>query len=318
MANPNLTPLQFLRQYQNLKVNYFPPDGGLFQQFTGIKLRRYYINSSRKVVIKDLEERIAANKVDGLTKDERRENRKLKAKIAHKKQSNEMQSLVSKLKKGRARDVRFTLQEVRYGKGLPEDYELFLGLAAAAGMCNVGNGPPTRQSIQKFLDDSMIGIDCSGYVSAYFAARGDIPESTKDKVTRKGASNWGERRGNQKITRIRDIRMGDCLVKVQRNGKLMPGIGHIMLAAGRGRADSAPTMEFKPLNVNNGKGGEYMGESRGALYICESRGGGLKHGPAYFKDGYPNKKRPYFMIRRHGLAEWLRCIVVRPNFKKGS
>ena len=317
MPNPSLTPLQFLQKYQNLRVNYFPPDGGPVRQFTGIKLRQYYINA-KAPKIEDLEKRIAENKLDGLTKEERRENKKLEAKIEHAKQTEQMQSLVNKLKKGRAVDVRFTLQEVRYGKGLPEDYELFLGLAAAAGLCNVGSGPPTTQSIQKFLDDSKMGIDCSGFVSAYFAARGDLAESTKKNVTRIGAAGWGRRSSDERITRISDIRMGDCLVAVKRNGKLLESPGHVMLAAGRGREDNQSTMEFKPLDVKSGKGGDYAGAFRGALYICESRGGGLKHGPAVFKEDYPSKRRPYFMIRRHGLATWLPCIVVRPNFKTGA
>lgn len=315
MANPNLTPLQFLQKYQNLKVNYFPSEGGPAQQFTRINLRRYYINY-RGPGVQDLKAQIEANMEDGLTKEEKRENKKLKKKISKAQQKDQMQKLVRKLKNNRSVDVRFTLQEVRYGKGLPEDYELFLGLAAAAGMCDVGeDGSPTRQSVQRFLDDSKIGIDCSGYASAFFAARGDISESAKGNVTREGAADWGSRRGNKKITRISDIRMGDCLVAVMANGKLRRKPGHIMLANGRGHAESERTMEFKPLNVHTGEGGEYMGETNGSVYICESRGGGLKHGPATFRNGYPNKRRPYFMIRRHGLSDWQKCIVVRPSFR---
>lgn len=60
---------------------------------------------------------------------------------------------------------------------------------------------------------------------------------------------------------------------------------------------------------------QWMGETNGFVYICESRGGGLKHGPATFRDGYPSKRKPFFMIRRHGLSSWQKCIVARPNFK---
>ena len=185
-------------------------------------------------------------------------------------------------------------------------------------MCSVGKGnPPTQQSIQAFLDKSRIGIDCSGYASAFFAARGDIRESSKGDITRIGAAGWGSRRGNKQITRINDIRMGDCLVVVKSNGKLLRSPGHIMLANGPGRADVRNTMEFKPLDIYSDEGGESMGESNGSVYICESRGEGLSRGPATFRAGYPSKKRPYFQIRRHGRPKWLNCIVVRPDFKKG-
>ena len=316
-ANPNLTPLQFLRQYHDLMVGWDAADGSI-EFFRGIKLQRYYINY-RGPSPEEIERQIQENEKDGLTDEEKKENRTLRKKKSKAQKTASIESLVSKLRRGKARNAKFKINEARYGKGLPEDYELFLEAALAAGMCNVGkNGPPTRQSIQRFLDNSRLGIDCSGYASAYFVARGDLPQSTKDKVTRLGAAGWGERKGNERIERIGDIRMGDCLVVVKRNGKLKRGPGHIMLANGPGTAETATTLEFKPLNVHSGKGGGYLGESNGSVYICESRGGGLKHGPAAIRAGYPNKRHPYFQIRRHGLAEWLRCIVVRPNFKKAS
>lgn len=319
MPNPNLTPLQFLRQYHNLTASYQAPNSTAIQQFTGIKLQRYYINY-RGPSAAEFAAKIEENKKDGLTDAEKKENRALQNKIAVANKTASLEELARRLRKGKAKDIAFSINEVRYGKGLPEDYEMVLNAAIAAGLCNVGkDGPPTRQSVQKFLDDSRLGIDCSGYVSAFFVARGDLAESSQGNVTRLNAAAWGDRKGNTRITSIKDIRSGDCLVAVKSNGKLLTSPGHIMLANAPGQADGHPTMEFGELNVSTGKGGKYLGESNGSVYLCESRGGGgLQHGPASFKEGFPNKKHDYFQIRRHGLSNWLKCIVIRPEFKKGS
>jgi hypothetical protein len=55
---------------------------------------------------------------------------------------------------------------VPYGKGTPEAIAQYLQLAVKAKVT-------TPQTLQKFADDRYVGLDCSGFVSAYFKSVGN-------------------------------------------------------------------------------------------------------------------------------------------------
>ncbi|MCA9049406.1 MAG: hypothetical protein KDA89_11805 [Planctomycetaceae bacterium] len=299
--NPSISPLQFLRRYRNLCVRLPLASGtaGPPESRSGIRLKRYFINSPKvHAEIRKLKADIAATEADGVvTDDEKKDNRKRKSAIAVKQVKSDLmkkhENQRAKLKGTGPQKKEFNqrLQKAMLGKGVPEDYELWLERAVETGLCIGAGTTPTVSEIQKYLDDLRLGIDCSGFVSAYFVARGDIPYGTGY-----NANGW-KRRGT-KIADGGQIKMSDCFVEVTSEGKTKTkGIGHIMLANG-------------PCRAIQGFPGVYH------VDVVESRGSdGLSFGPGVlFETAHHGSQRKFFCLRRHGRNKDLPVVAIRPKF----
>lgn len=120
---------------------------------------------------------------------------------------------------GRDKETREALRQAYNGKGWPQDYELALEIAA-----DVGKSEATRAALQAFAD-KYFGIDCSGFVNAYFQTKGKL----------NGRASWLIRKYAQKTPRnsLTEVQQDDCLIQMNKDGSLKTGPGHIMLVQGR-------------------------------------------------------------------------------------
>ncbi|KAA0256218.1 NlpC/P60 family protein [Acidobacteria bacterium ACD] len=137
------------------------------------------------------------------------------------------------------------IRRIFEGKGSPSDIKTLLEAALISEEV-----PDDTDSLQAFCDES-IGVDCSGFVNAYFRTMNWIGESQSilDLV-----------RGQRKDpTRIQPRDVLYWYSKVSETGKLLPTpdtgkVGHIAVV------DSPPVS---------------TGDGLGTMTVCESRGGGI-------------------------------------------
>lgn len=135
------------------------------------------------------------------------------------------------------------------GKGWPEDYEWALTLAASTGLCQ-----PTQHAIQTYCD-AHLGIDCSGFVNAYFNKKGKIAGRSYLLIS---AYARGTRRNN-----VNDVRQDDCLAWTDSDGNLKSNPGHIALV----QRVIIPTNLFSAVIAGVSI---HVIESTGRIGLCDS------------------------------------------------
>lgn len=180
------TPVEFMRQYRNLRVNAVIEDPAArvcrTATFT-VQLRKYFM----------------MNWADGT--EERRD--------------------YNEVTRGSANDAWFQANKERIrtaamGKGAPRDYELALEWAVRSG--KIQN--PTQAALQTFCDEHL-GIDCSGFVTNYLVACGKRTYSS-DTVRNTGAASYF--RPAAAVNDPTQVRQGDLLVWMDGNAvKTNPG-----------------------------------------------------------------------------------------------
>ncbi|MBL8228671.1 MAG: hypothetical protein JNL98_09345 [Bryobacterales bacterium] len=116
---------------------------------------------------------------------------------------------------------RGMLQMAYSGKGFPEEYELALEFAAGTGQCGAF---PEIAGIQAHCD-THFGIDCSGFVNAYFLRKHRQPHSEAKSIASR------ERAGIPRKS-IQDVQMDDCLLWTTEDGALLENPGHIAVVHG--------------------------------------------------------------------------------------
>lgn len=196
-----LTPKQMKDVYYDLSVF----DENSSQTITGIKLKKYLINRPKNDMFEEKHK-------EPVLKMYRRWRKKTKLK-----QKTDFE-----------KDMRRIVQRTWQGKGLPEDYEITLEMALETNKCK-----PNLPSLQAYADQ-YLGIDCSGFVNAYFYYKGKIHKGTIDHLESMTISDFYNRTTARQ--RLRDVQQDDCLVWVDDEGKLKGGRaadGHIMLVQGR-------------------------------------------------------------------------------------
>jgi hypothetical protein len=182
-----MTPVQFMSQYRNLRVNAAVDDPVARMTRVGthtVQLRKYFM-------------------MDWSAGTE---------------ESRDYSAVTSG---GSARNVWFQSNKERIrtaamGKGAPHDYELALEWAVRSGKIPVVNAI----TLQSYADEHL-GIDCSGFVTNYLAACGKLTYTTH-LVRNTSASSYfnAARAVNSEL----DIRQGDLLVWMEGNGvKTSPG-----------------------------------------------------------------------------------------------
>jgi hypothetical protein len=91
------------------------------------------------------------------------------------------------------------LGAVPFGKGSPAAVRVYLRLAERYGLASRG--------LQAFADERKVGLDCSGFVSNYFVARGLMEQA---EVMNRGASSFDQTA--RRRSRLEDVRVGDVMV----------------------------------------------------------------------------------------------------------
>ena len=182
------TPMDFLKQYRNLKVKATIDDAA--QQVCRtvtytVQLKHYFMMDWQD----GTEERRDYNVVTRGSKEDRwfQEN------------------------KDRIRNAAM-------GKGAPRDYELALEWAIIAKKIE----KPSQSSVQLFCDQRL-GIDCSGFVTNYLVACGKKAYSNNTVRNTGAASYFSAARAVNDPTKIRQ---GDILVWMHGNA-VMRGPGHV-------------------------------------------------------------------------------------------
>lgn len=108
------------------------------------------------------------------------------------------------------------IKNAAMGKGAPHDYELALEWAVMSNKI----ATPTQANVQKYFDDHL-GIDCSGFVTNYLVANGKKP-NTNETLRGTGAASYFK--ANQAVNDPYSIRQGDLLVWMTGNSvKTDPG-----------------------------------------------------------------------------------------------
>jgi hypothetical protein len=116
--------------------------------------------------------------------------------------------------------VSRSLREAFDGKGLPGDYEQALALAADLKDCEAN-----KVGLQTYAD-KYLGIDCSGFVNAYFQAKGKLHVDSLTRVSRT-ISDYA-REGAPRLT-LEEVEQDDCLIYMLKHGEIKKRPGHIML-----------------------------------------------------------------------------------------
>jgi len=252
IGTTGLTPKKFKDIYYNLyvtvgKAGTQPDVDWVFEDMEGIKLRRYLIAAYAP---NDKEKRKA---LQAATDAE--SMKKKRAIKEHRKQhliprDHLRAKWEQEIEVKHDSDTRIALLKAYDGKGWPEDYEWALTIAVETGTCKAN-----KAAMQHFAD-KYLGIDCSGFVNAYFQKKGKL----------KGRRYWTISDYAQRTERgkLRDVQPDDCLIWVRQDGTLHTGPGHIMLVDGR-----------KPGLDPDGKDD--------VLHVVESTGGGIGLNDSYYR-----------------------------------
>jgi hypothetical protein len=203
-----MTPDDFMQRYKNLMVLVDPPDAD--------DTPFWYIQTriTRYVIYSDTTEQSTGQWQQAVHDSVWQHNQKVRAKRPNK---------VIDLK-------QFCFTRVRYGKATPDDMEHVLFCAVASGKL-----PPDPDKVQQAAS-TYLGVDCSGFVSAYFHTEGKLGDVA-------GWWDYGPRRyydlakgKNQVLWDFNDIATGDVLIwaKVANDGtweetRPPPVKGHISL-----------------------------------------------------------------------------------------
>lgn len=248
IGEKGLTPKKFKEMYHNLFVTIGEEsdEEGLdfvFKDIEGIKMRKYLMAAywpSDKERRKELEE--ATDK----------KSKKRKAKIKQHRENylaprNGLRRAWEKeIGVDNDKETRIALQRAYDGKGWPEDYEWALTIAVDVGKCRA-----TKEALQVFAD-KYFGIDCSGFVNAYFQKKGKLTGGDSLLI-----SAYARRTARE---RLRDVARDDCLIMMREDGGIKTGPGHIMLVEGR-TAGADPDGKNDVLQVVESTGGKGLNES---------------------------------------------------------
>jgi hypothetical protein len=180
------SPVEFMKQYRNLKVNVVIDD-----PVAGVCRPGTHVVQIRKYFMMDWDEGT----------EERRD--------------------YNTVTRGSAHDAWFQTNKERIrtaamGKGAPQDYELALEWAVRSRQIpNV-----TQGTLQTYCDDHL-GIDCSGFVTNYLAACGKKTYSSNTMRNTSAASYYS---AAQAVNDATQVRQGDLLVWMDGNSvKRNPG-----------------------------------------------------------------------------------------------
>ena len=168
------TPVQFMRQYRNLRVDVVVDDPIRGVCRTGtclVQLKKYFM----------------MNWTDGT--EERRD--------------------YNQVTRGSSHDAWFQQNKERIrtaamGKGAPQDYALALEWAVRSGKVSL----PSQGTVQTYCDDHL-GIDCSGFVTNYLCACGKRAYSSHLVRNTSASSYYAPARA---VNDASQIRQGDLLV----------------------------------------------------------------------------------------------------------
>jgi hypothetical protein len=125
--------------------------------------------------------------------------------------------------RGSRNDVWFqahkeNIKTAAMGKGSPGDYELALEWAVRSGKVS----PVNQSTLQTFCDEHL-GIDCSGFVTNYLVAIGKLTYSSSTVRNTNAASYYDPRKA---VNDVSQIRQGDLLVWMDGN-RVKRNPGHI-------------------------------------------------------------------------------------------
>ncbi len=180
------TPVEFMRQYRNLKVNSVIEDS-----VARVCRNGTYVVQLKKYFMMDW--------ADGT--EERRD--------------------YNAVTRGSTHDVWFNSNKERIrtaamGKGAPQDYELALEWAVRSSKIRM----VTQPSLQSYCDDHL-GIDCSGFVTNYLVACGKRVYSSNTVRNTSAASYFSAAKA---VNDPSQVRQGDLLVWMHGNSvKTNPG-----------------------------------------------------------------------------------------------
>jgi cell wall-associated NlpC family hydrolase len=204
-----MTPLQFMQRYMTMAVVYGDAAAGggeiVFRQLQNIRLRRYVIARTQPSNPRAANYQRRLRQWNEFAADLRVKDRLLR--MGRRRQAIEGSE-------------RTRIAQAFYGKGRPEDYELALEVACLLGVC-----ASTQQSVQQFCDDHL-GIDCSGFVNAYFQNEGTLTGNASRTISQYYSQRQALR------TDVRQIRQSDLLIWVTAQGRLFRNPGHIALVNG--------------------------------------------------------------------------------------
>lgn len=196
------SPYDFYNNYKDLSVDYIQ-DNGSIKFFNGIAAKKYVINLPNNSKIVEISS--AINKVLYAGNESIKKN-------PEKFTKNDISEIDSK-----------AFSRVRFGKGSPFDMEHILKVGLISGAIK-----PTQEDLERFASN-YFGVDCTGFVCAYFQTIGKMP-LTEDPL------NIGCRYflnkaklANQIIWNSLEILEGDVIVWMLENGQETRSPGHIAL-----------------------------------------------------------------------------------------
>lgn len=206
------TPLQFLRRYQQIRVQYADPttgSGSVMGEAT-VSLRRYLsaiddpCHNKKKFPSADLQSKCVSDPEMAESRQEFLDFR-----------DNHLRPKDRVLPHGESfGDERQAINRAFNGKGSPEDCALALQFAVEQQDCE-----PGEANVQAYCDDHL-GLDCNGLVDRYFGrADSHLPSEYV-------AGNSVKLRN-----RLEEVEQGDCLVWCDKTGQVFafPPNRHIAL-----------------------------------------------------------------------------------------
>jgi hypothetical protein len=171
------------------------------------------------------------------------------------------------------------IARTRYGKGLPSDLQGVLVAGVAAGAL-----PTEARALQRWADANL-GVDCTGFASAYFVSVGHM--STRH-VTNAGAGYFYTRAGQLRdvvapgtpveVASVDDVRADDVILWMFPGGRQETRRpGHIAVVYGRTR-DALLCAESSGASDGRGHSGPRLSEKRLTL-VDAARPGFFRVGP---------------------------------------
>ena len=138
---------------------------------------------------------------------------------------------------------------VKVGKGSPEEMEHILEVGLACGHIK-----PTTQDVTNFVDNNF-GVDCTGFVCAYYRTIGKMPDSDANGLNNPMNVGCGvffdkAKNLNQIIWDYNEIRQGDVMVWMLENRSETRKPGHISLIH---QAGAANTLYCREANGDTGQ-----------------------------------------------------------------
>lgn len=248
-----------------------------FSGINGVMVRRYLMSAywpSDK-------EKKEALKLDNSPEAIRRKKRIRHHATSHLAPKSKVRMAWEKSLNAKDSEARDAVRWAYNGKGRPEDYEYALMIAAATGLCGNSKG-----ALQTYCDKHL-GLDCSGFVNAYFQAKGYL--RGRDSLL---ISEYAKFPAREKF---RDVWRNDCLIYVDSAGKVITGPGHIMLVHDR-IAGADKDGKNDVLNVVESRGGAGLSESQYRLVNEKTMGTGKK------------KNRIFYVNRGGAGMMWVKIV----------